>query len=153
MKHVVFWRINDETKRFNLFSEPIIVDGEDSLAATIQNIKIDPQTGRNYEKDREIEVFPYFERDQMALNTKTCETRIVKKVCYDEGILEIYNTDNPHKAELQKNGYIPYIFEVWDIKDCVPVDYTKARKNYNFEFETKMGKNPNFEDAEAKAFA
>lgn len=135
MKYVVYWRCQVEGKYVAYRKE--ICENAESLATTIQNLEIDPQY-MCIREDIEIKVFPYFEEGQMALNTKTLQTRIVKSVItidelgFNEGKLIVYNHDNPDEAELQKNGYMPRILEEWDIHDCIPVNWNVAHTEHNF---------------------
>lgn len=148
MKYVVLWR---ENKPGQLFEEAIC-NSEESLATTIQNLQIDPQTMRKYEKELEIRALPYFEAGQMALNLKTLQTRIVRHANHYDGFLSVYNHDNPNEAELQKNGYMPIISESWEIKDCIPVDFKKARDEHWFNFGTEMGVHPKYQQVRAREF-
>ena len=151
MKHVILWRENKPKERFNLFNEEIC-DSEESVATTIQNLQINPQTMHKYGKSLEIRVVPYFEADQMVLNLKTLQTRIVRHAKHLDGTLEVYNTDNPYEAELQKNGYMPIISETWHIMDCIPVDFKKAREEHDFQFGTEMGTHPKYTEVQAREF-
>lgn len=148
MKYVVLWR---ENRPRELFTE-VICKNEESLATTIQNLQIDPQTMRKYNKNLEIKVVPYFEVGQMALNTKTLQTRIVQYADHEGGILDVYNHDNPYEAENQKNGYVPIIPERWNINDCIPVDFKKAREEHDFQFGTEMGVHSKYQQVQAREF-
>lgn len=144
MKYVVLWR---ENKPEQLFSETIC-ESEESVATTIQNLQIDSQTMCKIKRELKIKVVPYFEAGQMALNTKTLQTRIVRYANHYDGILDVYNHDNPYEAELQQNGYMPIISESWKIDDCIPVDFKKAREEHCFQFGTEMGVNPKYREAQ-----
>ena len=152
MKKNVFWRRRKSEQlvrkgicdREDISDLTEICDDEESLATTIQNLQIDPQTMRKRKDKIEMSIFPYFEEGQMVLNTKTLQTRIIHYVVYEDGIVAVYNSDNPHEAELQKNGYMPIIYETWNVCDCIPVDFKKARKEHCFEFGTEMGVHPKY---------
>lgn len=158
MKYVVFWRKRKSEQlvrkgicdREDICDQTVICDNEESLATTIQNLQIDPQTMRKRKDKIEMSIFPYFEEGQMVLNTKTLQTRIIHYVVYEDGIVAVYNSDNPHEAELQKNGYMPLISETWNICDCVPVDFKKAREEHYFEFGTEMGEHPKYAQVKAR---
>ena len=149
MKYVIFWR--EIQQRINLFNKEIC-DSEESVAVTIQNLQINPQTMRKHRKELEIKVVPYFEAGQAVLNLKTFQTRIVRHADHLDGSLEVYNTDNPHEVELQKNGYVPIIPETWNIIDCMPVDLKKAMEEHYFQFGTEMGKHPRYTEIQASEF-
>ena len=74
MKYVVYSRFKTEVP----YSKTIC-DNEETLATTIQYLRIDLVTSSVHE-NVEIRVFPYFEEGQMVLNIKTLQTRIVKAV-------------------------------------------------------------------------
>lgn len=159
MKYIVFYRRNKSEQLVkkgmcnsedNVEMTRIICDNEESLATTIQNLQIDPQTTCKYENKIEMSIYPYFEEGQMVLNIKTLQTRIIHYVVYEEGIMAVYNHDNPHEAELQKNGYMPIISETWNICDCVPVDFKKAREEHWFQFGTEMGVHPKYSEAQIR---
>ena len=151
MKYVVLWRESKPQQRFNLFNKEIC-NSEESVATTIQNLQINPQTMHKYGKELEIRVVPYFEVGQMVLNLKTLQTRIVKHADHLVGTLEVYNTDNPYEAEFQKNGYMPIISETWNIIDCIPVDLKKAREEHDFQFGTEMGTHPKYTKVRTREF-
>lgn len=158
MKYIVFYRRRKSEQlvrkgicdREDICDLTEICDDEESLATTIQNLQIDPETTRKYENKIEMSIYPYFEEGQMVLNTKTFQTRIIHYVDYEEGIVAVYNHDNPHEAELQKNGYMPIIPETWNIRDCIPVDFKKAREKHWFQFGTEMGVHPKYARVKAR---
>jgi len=136
MKYIVFYRRRKSEQlvrkgicdREDICDLTEICDDEESLATTIQNLQIDPETTRKYENKIEMSIYPYFEEGQRVLNTKTFQTRIIHYVDYEEGIVAVYNHDNPHEAELQKNGYMPIIPETWNIRDCIPCRLQKSKR-------------------------
>ena len=154
MKYIVFCRRRKLVRKGICDREDIhniteICDDEESLATTIQNLQIDFQTMRKHKDKIEMSIFPYFEEGQMVLNTKTLQTRIIHYVVYEDGIVAVYNSDNPYEAELQENGYMPIISETWNILDCIPIDFKKAREEHHFEFGTEMGVHPKYAQVQA----
>lgn len=158
MRYIVFWRRSQSEQlvrkgicdREDICDMTEICDNEESLATTIQNLQIDHQTTMKHRNKIEVTIFPYFEEGQMILNTKTLQTRIIHYVIYEDGVVSVYNHDNPHEAELQKNGYMPIISETWNICDCIPVDFKKAREEHCFQFGTEMGVHPKYAQVCAK---
>ena len=144
MKYVVYSRFKTEVP----YSKTIC-DNEETLATTIQYLRIDLVTSSVHE-NVEIRVFPYFEEGQMVLNIKTLQTRIVKAVmALEKGKLVLYNNDCPDEAELQEQGYVSIIPEEWNIRDCVPVNSKEARKE-GFQFGTEMGVHPKYLEMQAR---
>ena len=144
MKYVVYSRFKTEVP----YSKTIC-DNEETLATTIQYLRIDLVTSGVHE-NVEIRVFPYFEEGQMVLNIKTLQTRIVKAVmALEKGKLVLYNNDCPDEAELQEQGYVSIIPEEWNIRDCVPVNSKEARKE-GFQFGTEMGVHPKYSEMQAR---
>ena len=158
MKYIVFWRRSKSKQLVEkgiCDSEDIvdmteICDSEESLATTIQNLQIDCETMCKHKDKIEMSIFPYFEEGQIVLNIKTLQTRIIHYVIYEDGIVAVYNHDNPHEVELQKHGYMPVISETWNINDCIPVDINKVRENHNFQFGTEMGVHPKYAQVQAR---
>ena len=153
MKYVVYWKKRVEGKIVD--SGRNVCPNEEVLAATIQNLHIDPEYMR-IRKNVEIKVFPYFEEGQMVLNIKTLQTRIVRSVItmdemgFNVGKLIVYNNDNPAEVELQKNGYMPIIHEEWDMHNCVPFDWKKAHDEHYFQIGTEMGMNSKYAKIQAR---
>ena len=144
MKYVVYSRFKTEVT----YSKTIC-DNEETLATTIQYLRIDLVTSSVHE-NVEIRVFPYFEEGQMVLNIKTLQTRIVKAVmALEKGKLVLYNNDCPDEAELQEQGYVSIIPEEWNIRDCVSVNSKEARKE-GFQFGTEMGVHPKYSEMQAR---
>ncbi len=144
MKYVVYSRFKTEVP----YSKTIC-DNEETLATTIQYLRIDLVTSSVHE-NVEIRVFPYFEEGQMVLNIKTLQTRIVKAVmALEKGKLVVYDNDCPDEAELQEQGYVSIIPEEWNIRDCVPVNSKEARKE-GFQFGTEMGVHPKYSEMQAR---
>ncbi len=158
MKYIVFYRRKKSEQlvkkgvcdREDLCDLTEICDGEESLAAMIQNLQIDRQTQRKYKDKIIMSIYPYFEEGQMVLNTKTLQTRIIRYVDYEDGVISVYNSDNHHEAKLQKNGYMPIIPENWNICDCIPVNYQKASEENFFEFGTEMGVHPKYRQVQVR---
>lgn len=144
MKYVVYSRFKTEVPYLKT-----ICDNEETLATTIQYLRIDLVTSSVHE-NVEIRVFPYFEEGQMVLNIKTLQTRIVKAVmALEKGKLVVYNNDCPDEAELQEQGYVSIIPEEWNIRECVPVNSKEARKE-GFQFGTEMGVHPKYSEMQAR---
>ena len=144
MKYVVYSRFKTEVP----YSKTIC-DNEETLATTIQYLRIDLVTSSVHE-NVEIRVFPYFEEGQMVLNIKTLQTRLVKAVmALEKGKLVVYDNDCPDEAELQEQGYVSIIPEEWNIRDCVPVNSKEARKE-GFQFGTEMGVHPKYSEMQAR---
>ena len=144
MKYVVYLRFKTEVPYLKT-----ICDNEETLATTIQYLRIDLVTSSVHE-NVEIRVFPYFEEGQMVLNIKTLQTRIVKAVmAIEKGKLVVYNNDCPDEAELQEQGYVSIIPEEWNIRECVPVNSKEARKE-GFQFGTEMGVHPKYSEMQAR---
>lgn len=144
MKYVVYSRFKTEVPYLKT-----ICDNEETLATTIQYLRIDLVTSSVHE-NVEIRVFPYFEEGQMILNIKTLQTRIVKAVmALEKGKLVVYNNDCPDEAELQEQGYVSIIPEEWNIRECVPVNSKEARKE-GFQFGTEMGVHPKYSEMQAR---
>lgn len=147
VEYIVYWR--SEPK--DVYKEELCKD-EETLAITIQNLRVNwnDMTQLN---PLEMMVLPNFKSGQLVLNIKTLQTRIVKSVQHSHWgnhTLVVYNHDCPDKAELQKYGYVPRIHEEWDIRDCVLVDWQKARTEHNFQFGTAMGKHERYLEMEAR---
>lgn len=81
----------------------------------------------NGEENINIVIYPRFEIGGLAFNKKTHEIRRVK----DVGIhwLDLFNTDDKYKADLQRNGYILSKHREVQKEDWIPISENKTPDN------------------------
>lgn len=116
----------------------------EAALSTVQCIMIDFYKNR-IRDEVQVKVFPYISEGMIVFNRKTNETRLVKQVSFDNGMITVFNTDENETMEFQDMGYASYIEETWEIEDCIPIKDTETLKNSGFRFGSPMGKHHEFD--------
>lgn len=92
-----------------------------SLYFLDENMEISRKSPKCGEHDVYLKIYPHLERYDLVLNKYTMQLRRVDYVDMDR--VKIFNTDDKHKAELQRGGYILSKNGEWDRDDIIPISY------------------------------
>ena len=152
MKYVVLIREREETKKA-VWSDwkTITCSTIESALSTVQCLLIDHNKNR-IRDEVQVKVFPYISEEMIVFNRKTNETRLVKQVSFDNGMITVFNTDEKENMELQDMGYASCIEETWKIEDCIPIEDPETLKNSGFRFGSAMGEHQEFDKILNEAF-
>lgn len=85
---------------------------------------------------------PHVEVGDLVLNLNTHELRRVRVV--GENYIHLNNSDYPH--DLQGNGYVPIVDEVWDRADVIPVHMEEYQDRATYYYGSPLGVHPKYKE-------